>query len=229
MNAKDYIDRLLDLVRIAASWPIVVLIIALVFRGELRLILPELVKRLRKAPGGFEFGTEELALRNAIEIGAQEFSDRPKEFVDFAKNQVEKLLQGRSMSALVERTSLAGNRVLWVDDKPVNNTYEASLLKSMGAKVDMVRSTKEAMDAVEQTSYDLIISDVRRLEDGNVNAEAGYQLLERLMARAIRIPVVFYTGTVKTLDRARTKSAFGVAHRSAELMTLVISALARTT
>lgn len=226
MSTQDVINAGLELLKIVVSWPVVFLILAAFFRNELRLLLPELVKRLRKAPGGWEFANEERALKESIELGAKELSDKPDEFANFAKNQVEKLVQSRSVASIVEKTSLAGKRILWVDDKPVNNAYEASLFKTMGAKIDMVQSTVEAFEALAKSPYDLIISDVRRTENGVVSAEAGYDFLDALVKRGERIPFIFYTATIRSLNKARTKAAYGIAQRSAELTSLVTSALA---
>jgi CheY-like chemotaxis protein len=227
MSVKEIIAALLDLLKVIVSWPIVFFVLAMLFKKELRLLLPELAKRIRKAPGGWEFSNEEQALKDAIDQGAKELGDKPGEFADFAKNQVEKLAQSRSVAALVERTSLSGKSILWVDDKPVNNTYEASSFKSMGAKIDMVLSTSEALEALNKGRYDLIISDIRRFENGVANPDAGYEFLDALIKRGEHVPVIFYTATIKTLNKSRTKAAYGVAHRSAELTSLVISALSR--
>jgi CheY-like chemotaxis protein len=227
MSVQDIIAALLDLLKVVVSWPVVFFVLAMLFKKELHLLLPELAKRVRKAPGGWEFASEEQALKDAIDQGAKELGDKPSEFADFAKNQVEKLAQSRSVAALVERTSLTGKSILWVDDKPVNNTYEASSFRSMGAKIDMVLSTSEALEALDKGRYDLIISDIRRFEKGVANSDAGYEFLDALIKRDERVPVIFYTATIKTLNKSRTKAAYGVAHRSAELTILVISALSR--
>ncbi len=55
MTIKDYIDSFLKLIEIIASWPVLLLVSAVVFYPQIKPALPELLSRLRKAPGGWEF------------------------------------------------------------------------------------------------------------------------------------------------------------------------------
>lgn len=51
--------------------------------------------------------------------------------------------------------------ILWVDDKPVNNTYERIALEQMGYCFTLASSTKEALSLVYKKKYK-IISDMER-------------------------------------------------------------------
>src|SRR5581483_5260057 len=221
MDAKDILEAVLKFLKIIFSWPVIFLVIFMTFRREIRGVFPELARRLRKAPGGWEFGAQEKALQDALERGAEKLKDDPAEFIDFAKNQVKKLAQSRE-SAPIPQGALEGQSILWVDDKPLNNSYEASFFKSLGARIDLALSTNEALDLLSKKQYDLIISDIHRVEHGVSNTKAGYEFLEALKDGEIEVPLIFYTSVKKTLDRARASGAVGVANRSSDLTKLVL-------
>lgn len=227
MTVEQVFSFALGLLSVLISWPVFFLVAILIFRKQIAALIPDLSRRVRKAPGGWEFENEGRALKDAIDQGIRELGDKPKEFADYAKNQVEKLTQSIQDLPPTKRVSLLGCGILWVDDKPINNSYEIGFLRSLGASIDTVTSTREAVDAIADKSYDLIISDVRRYENGVANPEAGYQLLEWLISKQCHIPLIYYTATKRTLDKNRTKMAFAITGRSAELISAVLSVLTR--
>jgi CheY-like chemotaxis protein len=88
--------------------------------------------------------------------------------------------------------------ILWVDDHPENNAYEAEVLRKCGAKIDPVKDTADALRKLQESQYDLVISDVGR--DGN--NRAGLDMLTNIRATASKTPVIFYA-----TERARNKFA----------------------
>ena len=78
MSAKDKVDAILRLLEIVVSWPVAILAIIFWFRRELGGVLPELGKRISKAPGGWEFhalqevSAEVASLVNQTEIARDE-------------------------------------------------------------------------------------------------------------------------------------------------------------
>lgn len=55
MTSKETVDAILRLLEAVTTWPVVSLVVAFVFREQISSGLPELLRRLRKAPGGWEF------------------------------------------------------------------------------------------------------------------------------------------------------------------------------
>src|SRR5207245_6927541 len=100
----------------------------------------------------------------------------------------------RTVDQLVTpRTSrqLEGASVLWVDDRPMNNTYERQALEALGIQFTISRSTEDALERLQTKSYNLIISDMARPPD----PQAGYTLLEQVKARKITTPFIIYAGS----------------------------------
>jgi CheY-like chemotaxis protein len=83
------------------------------------------------------------------------------------------------------------NRVLWVDDRPENNTYERQAFEAIGLRFTLALSTDEAFERLEKQKFAAIISDMGRRE----GPREGYVLLDRLRASGDRTPLFFYAGS----------------------------------
>lgn len=164
------------------------------------------------------------ALPDVIDQTADEYKDNPDELLAQLRKQVQKAIQFQRAPA-PEAEVPRSYSVLWVDDTPMNNVYEASVLKRLGANIVAARSTDEAMAFIDNDDFDLIISDVHRVEDGNDNPNAGYDLLDKLSGKRSQCPVIFYTGSASRLDRKRAAKAFGAADVPNTLIHLAIQAL----
>lgn len=120
-------------------------------------------------------------------------------------------------------------RVLWVDDRPENNRYEAAALAKLQIEVVTALSTDEALRCIEADNegFDLIISDWERAGEP---PEAGLRLLDRLRKLAGSVPLVYYHAAFGARRSERTAQAlmagaFGEAVRPADLMAQVQKAL----
>lgn len=82
--------------------------------------------------------------------------------------------------------------VLWVDDHPEDNAVLAEQIRDGGARVDVARTTNEALDRLSHRHYRLIISDMARQENGSYDPGAGLTLLRDLRDVGIETPVVVY-------------------------------------
>jgi CheY-like chemotaxis protein len=160
-----------------------------------------------------------------IEEGAKEYKSQPEELVAFVEDQLKKLPNFKEVETTEAQPKLYQRSILWVDDKPMNNVYESSVFKQLGASIVFARSTTEAINFINQDNYDLVISDINRDEDGQSNPNAGYELLEKLRSMGNTNPLVFYTGNVRYLDKQRSKDAFGAADKPIGLIDSVIRAV----
>lgn len=106
-----------------------------------------------------------------------------------------------------------GLRILWVDNHPANNAFEASSFEREGHAVRPARSTAAALQALAAGGVDLVISDMGRVEDGVRDPEAGMTLLREMRARGLEQPFAFYT------------SAAGAAGGRAEALRLGVIAI----
>lgn len=83
-----------------------------------------------------------------------------------------------------------GPGLLWVDDRPDDNHRLRGDLERKGVPIDVVRSTSEALAALEERHYALVLSDLSRVEDGKNVPDAGLRLLAQM---APETPVVIYS------------------------------------
>jgi CheY-like chemotaxis protein len=83
-----------------------------------------------------------------------------------------------------------GARILWIDDRPENNSWERGLLSSMGARFVTVESTRSAVAVLRQERLDLVLSDIAR----GGNQREGIEAIRRIRSVQPHIPIVFYTG-----------------------------------
>ncbi|HEY3456765.1 MAG TPA: response regulator [Bryobacteraceae bacterium] len=105
------------------------------------------------------------------------------------------------ISPIVRPVDLDGNRIskqqtvpdaliLWVDDKPQNNESLRNIIEqSFYAQITVATSTTRALELAATTRYQLIISDMGRLDD----RAAGYTLLNQLRSRGIGTPFLIFS------------------------------------
>ena len=82
-------------------------------------------------------------------------------------------------------------QILWVDDRPENNTYEREAFEAIGLRFTLVLSTNEAFEKLSQNKYSVIISDMGRRE----GPREGYVLLDKLRQEGDRTPLFFYAAS----------------------------------
>ncbi|HEY7024348.1 MAG TPA: ATP-binding protein, partial [Candidatus Limnocylindrales bacterium] len=106
--------------------------------------------------------------------------------------------------------SLAGARVLLVDDREDALEILTAVLRQFGMIVREARSSRQALDALDEAIAegappDVIISDI------GLPDEDGYRLMQKLAAREAsrggRIPVIAVTAYGRPEDRARALAA----------------------
>jgi len=99
--------------------------------------------------------------------------------------------------------SIAGVRVLVVDDDPHIVEGLNLLLRQAGAIVSTARSAATAYRIVEQGQIDVLLSDI------GMAAEDGYSLMARIRAlpTATTLPAIAITGHVSDEDRSRAFAA----------------------
>lgn len=83
------------------------------------------------------------------------------------------------------------NHILWVDDRPENNTYEREAFEGIGLRFTLALSTQEAFEKLSNNKYSVIISDMGRRE----GHREGYVLLDRLREEGDQTPLFFYAAS----------------------------------
>jgi CheY-like chemotaxis protein len=237
LSAQDVIDALLRLLAVVTAWPVILLLTLILFRRPIGEFVdkyaPELLQRLRSVEvGGSRVEFAEVAshaLQKAIDQGAEEYANNPQEFANFVREQARKLPMTASSPNDV-RLNLQGRRLLWVDDRPVNNVYERNVMEGLGATISLATTTDEAIEKVHQAKYDVIISDMGRDEKGEYNRKAGYDLLDTLRSMNITTPFVIYAGSNAPEHKAEAerRSALGSTNNAQELFQLVSRAVQKS-
>jgi CheY-like chemotaxis protein len=99
--------------------------------------------------------------------------------------------------------SLHALRILLAEDNAINQKVAVTLLKRMGHQVDVVPDGRQAVAAVEQTAYDLVLMDCQMPEmDGYAATRAI-----RGTARGASLPIVAMTAHAMPEDRKRCLDA----------------------
>jgi CheY-like chemotaxis protein len=229
-------DAPMRLLERVAVWPVILLITLFLFRrpiGEfVHSHLPDLISRLRtaKVPGGFEFDFSDAAevFRHVVDEGAAAHGDNMEKLTEYVKEQSKKLPLIAATSP-ADPSDLRGRLLLWVDDHPANNVVETDICERLGATISFAKSTEEARKEAHQKRYDVVISDMGRLEDGIYNDKAGYDLLDILQSELnIMPPLIIYAGTnAPPPAEAKQRGAFGSTDDPQVLLQLIINAAKR--
>jgi CheY-like chemotaxis protein len=116
-----------------------------------------------------------------------------------------------------------GNHILWVDDRPENNTYERQAFETMGLRFTLALSTNEAISRLSQDQYAVIISDMSRRE----GSREGYVLLDRIRRQGDQTPLFFYSTSNETEHKRETKEhgGQGCTNNAQELFEMVMRAV----
>jgi hypothetical protein len=182
-------------------------------------IAEQLIPKLSSVKaGGIELAFE---TRMAIDAAVELAEKHPDWQVDVPASARERVIRRAERSLDLCK----GARILWIDDRPANNRNERRMLRQLGIDVEPVTTTELALTALapDQGGYDVIISDMHRVEDGVAHPEAGKELLARYTGH---VPVILYVGVFDP-RRGVPGPAFGITNRPDELLHLVIDALER--
>ena len=228
MTIDDLVKLLDSLTKLVAAlaWPALILFVLLRFGPSLREFFASLGEFTLKG-GGLEASakrkqaeaTAALTAATAAKPGLPQTPEVAATEARAAANVVADFSAPRLLRK-------AGRTVvLWVDDRPENQTYERQALEALGMRIVQVTDTDSALRTVEKQKIDVIISDMSRPPDDR----AGYTLLDALRQRGNQTPFIIYSGSgsVEHRQEARARGAFGSTNRVTELYEYVLSTLAR--
>lgn len=95
-------------------------------------------------------------------------------------------------------------RVLLVEDNPISQNVETKLLKSVGYHVEAVSSGEEAVKAVSNGNYDVVLMDIEMPEMDGLKAT---QKIRELEGEVKSIPVIAVTAHSSMKDREKCLAA----------------------
>lgn len=113
--------------------------------------------------------------------------------------------------------------VLWVDDRPDNNTHERRAFEAMGIQFTLALSTQEALDILSRERFGAIISDMGRKEGDR----EGYVLLDSIRQKGNYTPFFIYAGSnaPKHKREAEVHGGQGSTNDPQELFSMVTQVL----
>ena len=95
-------------------------------------------------------------------------------------------------------------RILLAEDNEINQRVAVTILKKWGHQVDTVRNGNEAVDAIRQHPYDLVLMDIQMPEMDGIKAT---QAIRQLDGKAARVPILAMTANAMQGDRERFLAA----------------------
>lgn len=137
-------------------------------------------------------------------------------------NDIVELVQDASSAKRVS-IQREKNHILWVDDRPENNTNERQAFEALGIRFTLAISTKEAIDKISRQHFAAIISDMGRKE----GPREGYVLLDALRGQGNETPLFFYAASNSPEHKQETLAhgGQGCTNRAQELFQMVMRAL----
>jgi CheY-like chemotaxis protein/HPt (histidine-containing phosphotransfer) domain-containing protein len=93
---------------------------------------------------------------------------------------------------------------LLAEDNEINQRVAVTILKKWGHRVDTARNGNEAVDAIRQHAYDLVLMDIQMPEMDGMEAT---QAIRQLNGEAARVPILAMTANAMQGDRERFLAA----------------------
>lgn len=167
----------------------------------------------------------------------QEIEDFPEEYKRFSiiDEEIDQVSQQRNRvllppsikGALFDRLTYLTEqnvtcKILWIDNHPENNAQEVKLLRDIGLHIDLAETSDLAFAMVQNSTYQLIVSDRSR----GGNKREGFDFHHMLLGKGIDLPFVFYVGT-KERPNGVPPYAFGITDSPIELLHLIMDVVQR--
>lgn len=157
----------------------------------------------------------------------QKFSTIDTEIDQVAKQRNRVLLPPAIKGALYDRLTYLTEHniscsILWIDNHPENNAQEVKLLRDIGLHLDLAETSDLAFAMLQNSTYQLIVSDRSR----GGNKTEGFDFHHMLLGKGIDLPFVFYVGT-KERPNGVPPYAFGITDSPIELLHLIMDVVQR--
>ncbi|HET6764442.1 MAG TPA: response regulator [Longimicrobiaceae bacterium] len=202
-------------------WPLIVIATVILFRPTLKAVLES--AKSRKFT--LKFGGQELSMDEASEQQRNLIADLQTQLSALAQKVEGTAVPPQVAPAIAAaRSTPVPSSVLWVDDNPKNNSFFVEQLTKRGVTVELALSTDEALAKLARRRYDVVISDLGRVENQRENPTAGLELLERYRKMEPDRPFVIFCsrrGALTYHDRALALGANGITSSATELSALL--------
>lgn len=206
-------DDIAKLVSALASlaWPVLLGLLLFKLQGPIRTLLESALKRKFT----IKVAGNELTMEEASEQQRAIVSDLQTKLAELEKRL--NLGTARAAPPIAAPPPTSGKRILWVDDKPKNNSYLMATLEERGVRVDTALSTDEGVAQFKKMAYDIVVSDMGRPE----SEKAGIDLTRKIKLIRPDTPVYIFCGTWAARTLRAEALAAGVAEITASGSTLL--------
>jgi CheY-like chemotaxis protein len=206
------VDDFAKLISAVASlaWPVVLAILLFKLFEPIR----SLVESARARKFTIKVAGNELTMDEASEQQRVLLADVQNKVADLEKRLT--LGQPQPSPQIVD-VRVGAKRVLWVDDKPKNNSFLVASLEERGVRVDTALSTDEGVAKFKKAPYDIVLSDMGRPE----GEKAGIDLAKRIKAISPITPIFIYCGNWAASNLRKEALAAGVAEITSSGSTLL--------
>lgn len=165
------------------AWPVIFAVVIYKFAEPIK----KLIESARGRKFTLKVAGNELTMEEASEQQRLIVSDIQSKLADLEK----RLITSSKISLISEQVPIRNSkRVLWVDDRPKNNSFFVATLEDKGIKVDIALSTEDGMDKFRSLSYDIVISDMGRPE----GEKAGIDLAQKIRGLNKDVPLFIFCG-----------------------------------
>ncbi len=165
------------------AWPVI--FAAMLFKFS------EPLKKLIESARGRKF-TIKVA---GNELTMEEASEQQRLIVSDIQSKLAELEKRLSITTeplnLTSAPMRSSKHILWVDDRPKNNSFLVASLGEQGVKIDIALSTEEGVEKFKTGQYDMVISDMGRPE----GEKAGIDLAKKIRALNTSIPFFIFCGS----------------------------------
>ncbi|GHD02890.1 response regulator [Pseudorhodoferax aquiterrae] len=166
------------------AWPAVAVFLLVWLRGP----VGELIASAKQRKFKIVLAGNELSMEEAAQQQSQVVLDLQAKLAELEKRLGPPPEAAAAPMAARAVPVARGQRVLWVDDIPRNNSYLIAALQDRGVEVDTALSTDEGLARFAAQRYDVVVTDMGRPE----GRTAGIDLVRRLRALGTQVPLYIY-------------------------------------
>lgn len=193
------------------AWPL--LIAALLY--TLRDPLKNLIDSARGRKFTIKVAGNELTMEEASEQQMAIVADLVKKVAELEKQMPKTTAAIQAEIAATIRH--ASQRILWIDDRPKNNSMLVAALAEQGVKVDIALSTDQGLELLSKGQYDAVISDMGRPEGDH----AGIDFTKKARSSNPTLPIFIYCGSWGARNLRNESLQAGVTEITASSSTLL--------
>lgn len=189
-------DQFIGLLRVLGqyTWPVLALIAFLKLLPSLRAFLSRDKVKLRL--GKLEVSAEQVTQSLTVQMTDLQNKvvalEQSLKAVDDAFKPDESIFTDESIFPVRRGDRY---RILWVDDVPANNAIQIEKLMSDGLWVDVASETEQAVEMLRYTQFDLIISDMGRVEHQINRPNAGVLLILEVRKKNNEVPIAIFASS----------------------------------